>query len=139
MQIFDKICLSRFYRERIVGDYKMKEIDRKQLKQQAHQLNPVVMIGQHGLTPAVHLEIERALLAHELIKIKINISDRETRQSIIAEICKEREAHLIQAIGKVAVIYREKPEKEKVVIKKATFSKRKPPVFARGNKSRKRK
>lgn len=86
----------------------MVNLLRKQLKQKAHALKPVVMIGQHGLTPAIHLEIERALLAHECVKIKINESDREKRKALAQEICQKREAELIQSIGKVIVIYREK-------------------------------
>ena len=88
----------------------MRDLIFKQLKQKAHHLNPIILIGQNGLTPAVQLEIERALLAHELIKIKINLDDRELRGTMIDEICQAREATLIQSIGKVAVIYRKREE-----------------------------
>ena len=88
----------------------MVDLTRKQLKQQAHHLSPIIMIGQHGLTPAVQLEIERALLAHELVKIKMNLDDRDLRKAIIDEICQAREAELIQSIGKVVVIYRKNEE-----------------------------
>lgn len=78
-----------------------------ELRKQAHHLKPVVIIGNNGLTEAVQLEIERALLAHELIKIKINAGDKDERLGMITTICDERQAELIQIIGRTATIYRE--------------------------------
>lgn len=80
---------------------------KKQLRRKAHELHPIVMIGDKGLTDAVQLEIERALLDHELVKIKIASGDRVNREEVIKTICKTRKTELIQKIGKVAVIYRE--------------------------------
>ncbi|MGD9152810.1 MAG: ribosome assembly RNA-binding protein YhbY [Gammaproteobacteria bacterium] len=79
---------------------------KKELRKKAHELHPIVIIGDKGLTEAVQLEIERGLLDHELIKIKIANNDRSERKNIIAKICQDRNAELIQAIGKIAVIYR---------------------------------
>ena len=76
-----------------------------QLRRQAHHLKSIVIIGNKGLTSAVQLEIERALLAHELIKIKINAIKSE-RQKMIAKICQQRRAETVQTIGNIAVIYR---------------------------------
>jgi RNA-binding protein len=90
----------------------LTEIFKKQLRRKAHSLNPVILIGNKGLTDAVQLEIERTLFDHELIKIKINHGDRDIKKQIIEKICKDREAELIQTIGHVAVIYREAEEKE---------------------------
>ncbi len=84
---------------------------KQQLKAQAHDLKPVVMLGANGLTPAVNAEIERALLDHELIKIKIGEKDRDARKRLINEICQTHQAELIQAIGLVAVIYKKNPKK----------------------------
>ncbi|MEY4768225.1 MAG: hypothetical protein RL637_864 [Pseudomonadota bacterium] len=82
----------------------------RQLKAQAHHLNPVVMIGQAGLTTPVIAEIEVALLAHELIKIKIR-ADKAERLQMTQQICSETQAHLIQQIGLCTVIYRPNPER----------------------------
>lgn len=81
---------------------------KKRLKAQAHQLKPVVMIGQSGLTNNVLSAIEVALTDHELIKIKIN-ADRDTQQQMVEKICAELGAHHVQSIGRVSVIYRENP------------------------------
>ncbi|HIG64971.1 MAG: ribosome assembly RNA-binding protein YhbY [Gammaproteobacteria bacterium] len=84
----------------------------KQMKTKAHELKPVIMIGQAGLTDAVLKEIELALDIHELIKIKIR-AEREERKLIQQHICTKTSAELIQSIGQVVVIYRKKPEQAK--------------------------
>jgi RNA-binding protein len=79
---------------------------RQFLKGLAHPLQAVVMIGNQGLTPAVHKEISRALAAHELIKIKAATDDADTRRVWMEEICATAGAAPVQQIGKVLVIYR---------------------------------
>ena len=83
---------------------------RRELKTQAHALNPVVMIGKSGLSINVIEELDRALLAHELIKIKVQIDDRTTRNTLLEEICQQLNATPIQHIGKILIIYRIKPQ-----------------------------
>jgi RNA-binding protein len=85
-------------------------IQKKQLKAQAHALNPVVMLGHSGLTSAVLKEIEAALDAHELIKIKLR-AEREERQTYAADICNATGAELVQSIGQIAVLYRKNLKK----------------------------
>jgi len=89
-------------------DNKTKQI----LKGKAHKLSPVIIIGNKGLTPAVHLEIERALIDHELIKIKINSDERDERKEMIEKICQKHIAELIQSIGKTITIFRENEEEK---------------------------
>jgi RNA-binding protein len=79
---------------------------RQYLKGLAHNRQAVVMIGNHGLTPAVLKEIELALNAHELIKIKAGSDDLDTRRTWMAEICASTGAVSVQQIGKILVIYR---------------------------------
>lgn len=81
-------------------------IQKQYLKGLAHNRQPVVMIGNHGLTPAVMKEIELALNAHELIKIKAGSDELETRRAWMEEICASTGAAPVQQIGKVLVIYR---------------------------------
>lgn len=81
-------------------------VQRQYLKGLAHNRQPVVMIGNHGLTPAVLKEIELALNAHELIKIKASSDELDTRRDWMAEICATTNAASVQQIGKVLVIYR---------------------------------
>jgi RNA-binding protein len=79
---------------------------RQYLKGLAHNRQPVVMIGNQGLTAAVLKEIELALNAHELIKIKAASDELETRRAWLEEICAATGAASVQQIGKVLVIYR---------------------------------
>lgn len=80
--------------------------DKKHLRSIGHKLNPVVMIGDRGYSEAVDLEVERALNDHELIKVKINVGEPAERKELITEMCEARQATLVQAIGKIALIYR---------------------------------
>jgi RNA-binding protein len=83
---------------------------RRTLKQQAHHLKPVVMLGQAGLTEGVLAEVERALFDHELIKVRVTGFDRDERDAQVAEIARRTDAALVQRIGNVAVLYRQRPE-----------------------------
>ncbi|MDH3003380.1 RNA-binding protein [Pasteurella multocida] len=80
------------------------------LKGLAHHLNPVVMIGNNGLTEGVLAEIDNALTHHELIKVKIAGADREVKQLIIDAIVRETNASAVQTIGHILVLYRPSQE-----------------------------
>lgn len=88
----------------------MNKKQRLLLKSQSHQLQPVVIIGAQGLTPAVQAEIAAALAAHELIKIRVNAETRAERQAITDEIIQHQAAELINQIGHVIAIYKQAPE-----------------------------
>lgn len=77
----------------------------RQYRAQAHHLKPVVMIGNKGLTDNVIAELEVALNAHELIKVKI-AAERMDRKQIALAIAEKTTALLIQEIGQTAVYYR---------------------------------
>ena len=80
------------------------------LRAQAHNLNPVVMIGQHGLTESVIKETDAALNAHELIKVRILGDDRENRSAMCKALSESVNAHFIQNIGKLLILWRKKPD-----------------------------
>lgn len=90
----------------------MNSIEKKKLKAQAHPLNPVVMIGQAGLTDAVIKETNVALDTHELIKIRIR-AERDERREISEQICTTTGAELIQSIGQIVVLYRKNLDSKK--------------------------
>ena len=79
---------------------------RKYLKAQAHALKPVVMIGSQGLSDAVIKEAERAIAAHELIKIRVLGDEREAREAYLAQLCEALNAAPVQHIGKLLLVYR---------------------------------
>ena len=84
--------------------------ERKSLKARAHPLEPVVTIGGKGVTGAVLAEIDRALQAHELIKIRAAALEREEREHALAAICEKIGAQAVQHIGKVLVLFRKNDE-----------------------------
>lgn len=85
---------------------------RSALRAQAHKLTPVVIIGdKKGLTDEVLAEIDRSLKAHELIKVRAATDDRDARSLWMEKICERLEAHAVQSIGKVLVVYRENFDK----------------------------
>ena len=88
----------------------MTPAERKALKARAHALDPVTHIGEKGLTEAVLKEVDRALTAHELIKVRAASLERDEREAALAEICDKLDAQPVQHIGKVLVLYRAKPE-----------------------------
>lgn len=86
---------------------------RSALRARAHRLDPVVMVGDGGLTPAVLQEIASSLEAHELIKIRVAGDERDERDAILRRICDELRAAPVQHIGKILVVYRPAAEKPK--------------------------
>lgn len=86
--------------------------ERQALKALAHGLKPVVLLGSAGLSPSVVKEIDRALLAHELIKVKVPVDDRAEREEIFASVAESLSAARVQAIGKLLVLFRPAPEQE---------------------------
>jgi putative YhbY family RNA-binding protein len=91
----------------------LSPIERQALKARAHVIDPLVIIGDNGLSASVIREIDRTLKAHELIKIRANTDDREQRIAWLAELCDALAAAPVQSIGKMLVMWRENPEKVK--------------------------
>jgi len=87
--------------------------ERKEKRADAHHLDPVVLIGGDGLTPAVVKETDAALNAHGLIKVRVFSDDRETRDTMLATLAEKLNAAPIQHIGKLLVLWRPIPEKTK--------------------------
>lgn len=85
--------------------------ERKAYRADAHHLDPVVMIGGGGLTPAVLKEADAALKAHGLIKVRVLGDDRAAREEMYAQLCDKLDAAPIQHIGKLLILWRPIPEK----------------------------
>ncbi len=84
----------------------LNEHQKRHLRRLGHERKPVVLMGAAGLTPTVLDEINRALDDHELIKVKVVADDRAHREALIQRICEDTGAHLVQAIGKIALLFR---------------------------------
>jgi len=84
--------------------------ERAHLKARAHALEPVVHVGGAGITDALVAEVERALTAHELIKVKVGVDDREERVRIGDEIRARTDATAVHRVGKVLILWRPRRE-----------------------------
>jgi RNA-binding protein len=88
--------------------------ERKEKRADAHHLSPVVMVGGDGLTPAVVKEIDLALNSHGLLKVRVFSDDRAARDEMLATLSDQLNAAPIQHIGKLLVLWRPMPAKERV-------------------------
>lgn len=86
--------------------------ERKVHRADAHHLDPVVMIGGDGLTPAVAKEVDAALAAHGLVKVRVLSDDRASREGMLATLADQLSAAPIQHIGKLLVLWRPIPPKD---------------------------
>jgi RNA-binding protein len=84
--------------------------DRVKLKARAHALEPVVQLGQTGVSDAFVAETNRALAAHELIKVRIGGDDRVARVANGDALAERTDAAVVQRVGKILVLWRPKPK-----------------------------
>ena len=85
---------------------KKAKLDLKQLRAIGHKLKPVVTVAGNGVSEGVVSEIDRALSQHELIKIKLAVSDRAARAAASEAICQQTGAEVVQSIGNVILVLR---------------------------------
>jgi len=89
------------------------ELSKKQikfLKAQAHALNPVVRVGQHGLSEALYRELDIALDHHELVKVKVAADDRDARSAMLQDMSRKTKSQIVQSIGSMVVLFRPNPQ-----------------------------
>jgi RNA-binding protein len=99
----------------VSGSDRLTGTQRMYLRGLAHSLDPLVHVGNAGLTENVIAATSRALADHELIKVKI-AADREARERMAAEIGTACNADLAGMIGRIAILYRPKDDPEKRVV-----------------------
>jgi RNA-binding protein len=88
---------------------------KRYLRGLAHDLKPVILTGNKGITPALIREFSAALDQHELVKVKLG-DDRDERKVHIAQLGDEANAELVQSIGRVACFYRRNEDKPKLAL-----------------------
>ncbi len=94
----------------------LSEKQRKHLRRLAHPLDPVVMLGNAGLTQGVVAETQRALQDHELVKVSARVGDRKARDAALASLAQQTASELVQRIGNVGVLYRRRESLPKIVL-----------------------
>ncbi len=94
----------------------LSEKQKKHLRRLAHPMNPIVMLGNAGLTDAVVAELERALTDHELVKVSARVGERDERNAALTDLAARTASELVQRIGHVGVFYRRRPELPKILL-----------------------
>jgi len=94
----------------------LSEKQKKHLRRLAHPLQPIVMLGNAGLTDGVVNELDRALNDHELVKVSARVGDRDARNAALATLASRTAAHLVQRVGHVGVFYRRGKAVAKILI-----------------------
>lgn len=92
----------------------MSEPQKKYLRALGHNLKPVIMVGDAGLSDSLLAEFESTLSYHELIKVRVRIGDRAARDDIIEKLCLQGSAELVQRIGNIALLFRSNPDKQSI-------------------------
>jgi RNA-binding protein len=95
---------------------KLNEKQRRHLKGLAHPLKPVILMGNAGLSEAVVAETQRALLDHELIKVRLPGLDRDQRDAALQALAQRTDSAMVTRIGHVAVLYRAHPKLPRIVL-----------------------
>ena len=90
----------------------LSEQQKKYLRGRGHDLKPLIMVGDGGLSKPLLAEFKSTLDHHELMKVKIRAADRESRDAMIETLCNDFGAQMIQRIGNVALLYRANPQKK---------------------------
>jgi RNA-binding protein len=88
----------------------LTDAQRKHLRRLGHDRNPIVLVGQGGISPNLVAELDRALQDHELVKVRARVGERKTRDQILDELARATGAELVQRIGHVALYYRPRPD-----------------------------
>ena len=91
----------------------MKGRERAELRAEAHHLDPLVHVGQHGLTPSLISALDDALRARELVKVKLRTSEDVKPKDVANSLAIATDSTVVQVIGRTATLFRENPEIDK--------------------------
>jgi RNA-binding protein len=92
----------------------LSESQKKYLRGLGHQLKPVITVADTGLSASILREFDATISHHELIKVRFRMANRDSRDTMIDELCRQGSGNLIQRIGNVALIYRPNPDEQRI-------------------------
>jgi RNA-binding protein len=94
----------------------LSDAQRKHLRRLGHDRDPIVLVGQGGISPNLVAELDRALTDHELVKVRARVGDRKQRDEILEELARATGSELVQRIGLVALYYRPRKDKPGILL-----------------------
>ena len=90
----------------------LSSLQRSYLRSLAHHLEPVVLIGKHGITDGTIKSIDRVLESRELIKIKFR-EFKDEKLSLSEKITELTNSQIVGVIGHTVTIFRQNPDSDK--------------------------
>lgn len=94
----------------------LTEKQKRYLRSLGHKLKPVVVVGGNGYTDAVRNELDSSIRHHELMKVRVSVGERDARDAVVAQLCADVGATLVQRVGNIALIYRANTEKPRIAL-----------------------
>jgi RNA-binding protein len=94
----------------------LSDTQRKHLRRLGHDRNPIVLVGQGGISPNLVAELDRALHDHELVKVRARVGDRKIRDQVLDELAQATRSELVQRIGHVALYYRARTDEPGILL-----------------------
>jgi RNA-binding protein len=94
----------------------LNEKHKKHLRKLGHDLEPIILTGNSGLTAGLVAELNSTLEHHELVKVRVRAGDRDSRDALIGALCAQSGAELVQRIGHVALLWRPNPQNRKILL-----------------------
>jgi RNA-binding protein len=91
----------------------LTERQKKRLRGLGHKLKPVIIVGSAGITAPLLEEFDRSIEHHELMKVKLSLGNRALRDAAIAQLCEHSGAELVQRVGNVALLLKQKKKNSK--------------------------
>ena len=88
--------------------------ERRRLRAEAHALSPVAQVGRHGVSESFVAELDRALLSHELVKVRLR-GERIERATELEEVSSRLQCAVVGTVGSVAILYRPAPDEDDAV------------------------
>ena len=76
------------------------------LRGKSNNLPDLVFIGKEGVTPSVLQQLENNLVAHELIKLKVQQNADFKAKDLGNELAKTLQAECVSVVGSKIVLYR---------------------------------
>jgi len=94
----------------------LTERQKKHLRRLAHDLHPVVLVGQRGMNTGVVEELKLALDHHELVKLRVRAGSREDRDAIFADLAGQSASEFVFRIGNVGLFYKKNRTLQKILL-----------------------
>ena len=96
----------------------LNQNQKKQLKALANKLDNKYQVGKNGISPTLIDMLDKALKAHELIKLDVMKAVESPVMEIALDLSSKLNAEIVSVIGRVIVLFRINKENNKIKLVK---------------------